>query len=95
MSGFHRGGWFDLTATKAEYWHRSCPDHHDQVLELEDLWQVHLEPAGFVRHDAPSPYMLRLTGPGIDRGSTDHLYKALTRGNAALGMYRNRFTQEP
>ena len=82
MSGFSRGGWVDLTATKAEYWHRRCPVHHDQVLDLDELWKAHLEPAGFTRHEAPSPYMLRLTGPGIDRGSTDPLYQALTSANA-------------
>ena len=81
MSGFHRNGWFDLTAKKAEYWHSRCPDDHGQVLDLEELWKVHLEPAGFVRHDAPSRYMFRLTGPGIAEGSTDPLYNALTSGN--------------
>jgi hypothetical protein len=73
MSGFHRDGWFDLTATKAEYWHRHCGC---QALEMEDIYRAHLEPAGFVRHPAPSPHMLRLTGPGIAEGSTDPLYRA-------------------
>jgi hypothetical protein len=82
VSGFQPGGWFDLTGKKADYWHERCPEHHGLVLDLEALWVTHLEPAGFVRLDAPSRYMLRLSGPGIAEGSTDLLYQALTSANA-------------
>jgi hypothetical protein len=77
VSGFSRSrpGVFDLTATKADYWHRSqpcaCPD-------LDAIYLEHLEPAGFERHDAPSPYVLRLTGPGLSERNTSALYEAVS-----------------
>jgi hypothetical protein len=63
---------FDLTASKAEWWHRNCacgiPVSASDFLVA--LYEAHLRPRGFVRHYHGSAAVLALswpysaTGPG-------------------------------
>ena len=73
MSGFvGKSGAYDLTATKALYWHRY---RTDSCKTLGDMVQ-HLEDGGFKVQDKGN--YLRVTGPGLGEGYTDFLYMALT-----------------
>jgi hypothetical protein len=78
VSGFSatRPGVFDLTHTKAVYWHRSQPECACD--DLDAIYATHLEPAGFQRQPAPSPALLRLTGPGIAQGHSTRVYEAIS-----------------
>lgn len=82
MSGWQR--WrgrvvFDLTATKAKYWHRHCPCGVPG--DLDHVWRDHLEPTGrFDLFQAPSGAVLRVSWPGARLGGpTDPLYHAIAK----------------
>lgn len=82
MSGFTRGQpWtFELTFTKASYWHRvHAPDPcwcRDPD-RLHALAQSVLVPAGF-EVVAEHGSWLGLNGPGLDEASTDELWAAIS-----------------
>ena len=88
MSGFTTGGRygerqvFELTSTKAGYWHRYCARDGCQGHELHAIAEAHLLPAGFeVVRDGGA--FLALDGPGIADESTDALYAAVSgRGSS-------------
>lgn len=85
MSGFQTGGAYDLTATKAAYWHGkrqgcNCGDLHNP---LAAIYEKHLEPAGFSQERAQSQFVLRLRGPGISQRRTGPMYEAISGKRAS------------
>jgi hypothetical protein len=72
MSGFTQNGTYQLTPTKALYWHRSrtdCP-----CTTVEQIVRTHLIPTGFT---VVGPHTA-LTGPGIDTRNDTPLYEAVS-----------------
>lgn len=76
MSGFvgrvgEKTGEYDLTATKALYWHRrrSCCTSAEQIIDR------HVRPDFAVEHRGN---VWRITGQGLDQGYTDDLYAAVS-----------------
>lgn len=78
VSGF-AAGLFGLTTTKALYWHRFAADECGCV-DLSGVVARHVVPAGFrVVRWTPGSRAAYLSGPGISSGSTDELYRAVSR----------------
>lgn len=76
MSGFvGKTGQYDLTATKALYWHRF---QKDSCKSLWDVVEAHVWDAGFTVEDNGN--YARITGPGLIDGWTDRLYVAISGG---------------
>ncbi len=75
MSGFVLGPRFDLTWTKAMYWHRLCSCGADTLVEI---YTEHLAQEGYVRHYHKSHAVLALSRSDLtpDNG-TDALYAAV------------------
>lgn len=83
MSGFTKSSRygttlaFELTATKANYWHGACRTGTCRSGELRDIVETHAVPGGFtVLHDGGA--FIALSGPGIAARSTDTLYEAIS-----------------
>lgn len=70
MSGWDHGGRFGLTATKAEYWHRSCDGACGLRAgwTLPELFVAHLQPLGYTRHYHRSAALLLVSHPQIPVG---------------------------
>ena len=74
MSGFvGKTGWYDLTATKALYWHRY---RTDGCRSLEDVIHAHVWDEGFTVEEKGN--WVRITGPGLVDGSTELLFSAVS-----------------
>jgi hypothetical protein len=58
MSGLRADGEFELTYTKAHYWHRKCWDCPGS--DLDHVWRDHLEPLGWTRRPTRSSGYLHL-----------------------------------
>lgn len=68
---------FELTYTKAEYWHRGCKRPECQGRDLQTIVTAHVVPAGFeVVRDGGN--FIALDGPGISAGSTNALFSAVS-----------------
>lgn len=87
MSGWVNTGWgpaFDLTATKADYWHRRCSCGSPMV-DLDWLRRTHIEPSGIKVIPGPSANLLRCLWEGAtvrrSTDGTDVLYAAVTGGS--------------
>lgn len=91
MSGFEQQtGWYALTPTKAEYWHRGQAYNGGCACgPTADFVEVHLIPAGFTVERKSTWY--RVTGPGLVDGWTDQLYAALS-GN--VGRERPSYVRQ-
>lgn len=83
MSGFTsarrygRGQVFELTSTKAAYWHRYCDRDDCQGDDIHAIVDAHVIPAGFTVVRDGGNY-IALDGPGIAEGATDALYDAVS-----------------
>lgn len=75
MSGFVGGGAYELTATKAEYWHRFCRCGRRTPAEII---RGHVVPAGFDARPGRGGRFWRITGPGLEDGNTNALYMAVS-----------------
>lgn len=78
MSGFNRGH-FELTATKASYWH-GCRKSNRDCHHSRGFWEIvdaHAVPAGFTVVTRRSAFVV-LSGPGISEGKTRELFAALS-----------------
>jgi len=74
VSGFvGKSGWYDLTATKALYWHRL---QRDSCKSLVDIVHAHVVDEGFTVQERGN--FARITGPGLVDGWTDRLYVAIS-----------------
>jgi len=74
MSGFvGKTGQYDLTATKALYWHRN---RSDSCKSLWDVVEAHVWDAGFTVEDNGN--YARISGPGLVDGWTDFLFLAIS-----------------
>lgn len=88
MSGFEgKTGWYGLTATKAEYWHR----YRDYPAlprcgcrSLEDIIHAHVWDAGFTVEEHSA--WARITGPGLVDGWTDLLYLAISGSSPEIAV---------
>lgn len=76
MSGWNaRARAFDLTATKAQSWHRGCNCGSDA---LADMFRRHLAPAGLRAAPSPSVHVLRVAADGRDPAALQaHIYGSL------------------
>lgn len=82
MSGFvGKTGWYDLTATKALYWHRN---RSDSCKSLEDIMYKHVTGEGF-RVEGKGNWA-RITGPGLVDGWTDLLYLAVSGSTPGIAL---------
>lgn len=79
MSGPREDGRFELTATRARYWHRPqrCCE------SLADIASTHLAPAGFSVDVGTGGNFLIVAGPGLDAGETGPLYEAVSGRKSA------------
>ena len=86
MSGFEgKSGWYGLTSTKAEYWHRYRGG--DGCRSLEDILHAHVWDEGFTVQEKGA--WARITGPGLVDGWVSDLYLAIS------GAPQERARREP
>jgi hypothetical protein len=75
VSGFV-GSRYELTATKAEYWHRFCGCGAESLVAIYTAHRM--EAQGFVRHYHKSPRVLLLSRSDLTAtGGADVLYAAV------------------
>ncbi len=90
MSGFvGKSGRYDLTVTKALYWHRF---QKDSCRSLEDVLHAHIYDLGFRWQEKPGGRWVRITGPGLVDGWTDRLYVAISGTLTAEAFPRRRWS---
>jgi hypothetical protein len=88
VSGFvGKSGWYDLTATKALYWHRY---RSDSCRSLADIVHAHIVDGGF-RVQEKGNYV-RVTGPGLVLGWTDFLFMSIAGTLTAEAFPRRRWS---
>ncbi len=75
VSGFVRGPRFDLTWTKALYWHRFCDCGAETLVSI---YTAHLQEQGYVRHYHSSVSVLSLSRADLTPANgTEDLYAAV------------------
>ena len=88
MSGFvGKTGWYDLTETKALYWHRN---RADSCKSLADVVQAHVVDGGFKVQQKGT--WVRITGPGLVDGWTDFLFLAISGVLSAEAFPRRQWS---
>lgn len=75
MSGLRRDGRFELTLTRAGFWHRG---RECACVSLGDVGREHLDPAGFRWQIGRGGNFLLVDGPGLAEGRTDALFQAVS-----------------
>lgn len=76
MSGQRDDGRFELTATRATYWHR---DRGPKCCRsLADIARTHLVPAGFSWEFGRGGRFIIVSGPGLADEDTGPLYEAVS-----------------
>ena len=88
MSGFvGKTGQYDLTATRALYWHRN---RSDSCKSLWDVVEAHVVDGGFTVKRRGN--WARITGPGLVDGWTDFLFQAISGVLSAESFPRRQWS---